>query len=184
MLLDATLQVPASLMTLLSAFAPLFTAPSFRTFCGLACGFLAPPGKRTVCGMLTGAGLLAECSASAVFAALYSLTNPRPTEASKISPTRHRHRRRRTGGPPRPGTHQPAGRSSVPMQACCCPARPMFKVVMPPTATRPHPVDLWLCGHHYRASQAALKSAGAQVYPLATAAHYAIPADAPVGVSH
>ena len=57
MLPDATLQVPASLMTLLSAFAPLFTAPSFRTFCGLACGFLAQPGKRTVCGMLTGAGL-------------------------------------------------------------------------------------------------------------------------------
>jgi hypothetical protein len=49
--------VPASLMTLLAAFAPLFTAPSFRTFCGLACGFLAQPGKRTVCGMLTGAGL-------------------------------------------------------------------------------------------------------------------------------
>ena len=49
--------VPASLMTLLAAFAPLFTAPSFRTFAGLACGFLAQPGKRTVCGMLTGAGL-------------------------------------------------------------------------------------------------------------------------------
>ena len=49
--------VPASLMTLLQAFAPVFTAPSFRTFCGLACGFLAQPGKRTVCGMLTGAGL-------------------------------------------------------------------------------------------------------------------------------
>jgi hypothetical protein len=49
--------VPASLMTLLAAFAPLFTAPSFRTFCGLACGFLAQPGKRTVCGMLSGAGL-------------------------------------------------------------------------------------------------------------------------------
>ena len=48
---------PASLMTLLQAFAPLFTAPSFRTFTALACGFLAQPGKRTVCGMLTGAGL-------------------------------------------------------------------------------------------------------------------------------
>jgi hypothetical protein len=48
---------PASLMTLLAAFAPLFTAPSFRTFAGLACGFLAQPGKRTVCGMLSGAGL-------------------------------------------------------------------------------------------------------------------------------
>ena len=51
------LPVPASLMTLLAVFAPLFTAPSFRTFTALVCGFLAQPGKRTVCGMLTGAGL-------------------------------------------------------------------------------------------------------------------------------
>src|ERR1700678_3314520 len=57
MLPDATLPVPASLMTLLVSFAPLFTAPSFRTFASLACGFLAQPGKRTVCGMLSGAGL-------------------------------------------------------------------------------------------------------------------------------
>lgn len=57
MLPDATLQVPASLLTLLSFFSPLFTTPSFRTFCRLACGFLAQPGKRTVCGMLTGSGL-------------------------------------------------------------------------------------------------------------------------------
>jgi DDE superfamily endonuclease len=57
MLPDATLPVPASLMTLLARFAPLFTAPSFRTFCGLACGFLTQTGKRTVCGMLAGAGL-------------------------------------------------------------------------------------------------------------------------------
>jgi hypothetical protein len=49
--------VPASLLTLLSVFSPLFTAPSFRTFTGLACGFLAQGGKRTVCGMLSGAGL-------------------------------------------------------------------------------------------------------------------------------
>ena len=54
---DAALPVPASLMTLLAVFSPLFTAPSFRTFTGLACGFLAQSGKRTVCGMLTGAGL-------------------------------------------------------------------------------------------------------------------------------
>ena len=38
-------------------FGPLFTAPSFRTFCGLACGFFAQTGRRTVCGMLAGAGL-------------------------------------------------------------------------------------------------------------------------------
>lgn len=54
---DGALPVPASLMTVLAVFAPLFTAPSFRTFVMLACGFLAQSGKRTVCGMLTGAGL-------------------------------------------------------------------------------------------------------------------------------
>ena len=57
MLADAVLPVPASLMRLLTVFSPLFTAPSFRTFTGLACGFLAQGGKRTVCGMLSGAGL-------------------------------------------------------------------------------------------------------------------------------
>jgi DDE superfamily endonuclease len=57
MLPDATLPLPASLASLLAVFGPLFTAPSFRTFCGLACGFLAQTGKRTVCGMLAGAGL-------------------------------------------------------------------------------------------------------------------------------
>jgi DDE superfamily endonuclease len=57
MLPDATLPVSASLMTLLASFASLFTAPSFRTFCGLACGFLAQAGRRTVCGMLAGAAL-------------------------------------------------------------------------------------------------------------------------------
>jgi hypothetical protein len=57
MLPDAVLPVPASLMTLLAVFAPLFTAPSFRTFAMLACGFFAHSGQRTVCGMLTGAGL-------------------------------------------------------------------------------------------------------------------------------
>ena len=57
MLPDATLPVPASLASPLAVVGPLFTAPSFRTFCGLACGFLAQAGKRTVCGMLAGAGL-------------------------------------------------------------------------------------------------------------------------------
>ncbi|HEY6315469.1 MAG TPA: transposase [Streptosporangiaceae bacterium] len=57
MLPDATLPVPASLASLLAVLGPLFTVPSFRTFCGLACGFLSQAGKRTVCGMLAGAGL-------------------------------------------------------------------------------------------------------------------------------
>ena len=63
MLPDVTLPVPASLTTLLAVFSPLFTAPSFRVFCGLACGFLAQPGKRTVCGMLAGACLFAPVAA-------------------------------------------------------------------------------------------------------------------------
>jgi hypothetical protein len=42
---------------LLAWFQPCFTAPSFRTFCALARGFWAQTGRRTVCGMLTGAGL-------------------------------------------------------------------------------------------------------------------------------
>ncbi|MGH3300659.1 MAG: transposase [Streptosporangiaceae bacterium] len=57
MLPDPGLSLSASLMDLLAWFRPLFTAPSFRTFCALAGGFLAQAGRRTVCGMLTGAGL-------------------------------------------------------------------------------------------------------------------------------
>jgi hypothetical protein len=49
-------------------------------------------------------------------------------------------------------------------RACCCPARPVVTVVMPPVPGRPHPVDLLLCGHHYHASHAALHAAGAAVY--------------------
>jgi hypothetical protein len=52
-------------------------------------------------------------------------------------------------------------------RACCCPAAPVVTVIMPPTPARPHPVDLLLCGHHYRASQAALRAAGATVYDAA-----------------
>lgn len=48
---------PASLQMLLTCFHPCFTAPSFRTFCSLACGFWAQTGRRTVCGMPAGAGL-------------------------------------------------------------------------------------------------------------------------------
>lgn len=59
---------------------------------------------------------------------------------------------------------------SVPSKACCCPARPVVRVTMPPTAGRPHPVDLWLCGHHYRASLKALLAAGAKVDELTVTA--------------
>ena len=43
-----TLPLPASLASLLAVFGPLFTAPSFRTFCGLACGFLSRPETKRV----------------------------------------------------------------------------------------------------------------------------------------
>lgn len=57
MLRGPSLALPASLMAMLTLFRPCFTAPTFRTFCALGGGFLAQPGRRTVCGMLTGAGL-------------------------------------------------------------------------------------------------------------------------------
>jgi DDE superfamily endonuclease len=49
--------LPASLAALLAAFEPCFTAPTFRTFCFLVVGLVAQTGRRTVCGMLVGAGL-------------------------------------------------------------------------------------------------------------------------------
>ena len=55
---------------------------------------------------------------------------------------------------------------SIPSRSCCCAARPVVKVIMPPAVGRAHPVDLWLCGHHYRASLAALLAAGATVEDL------------------
>ena len=45
----------------------------------------------------------------------------------------------------------------------CCPARPVVRVLIPPASARPHSVDLLLCGHHYRASCAALAAAGAVI---------------------
>jgi hypothetical protein len=55
MLPDVT--VPCSLSDLLAVFRPCFTAPTFRSFLGLVVGLIAQTRRRTVCGMLTGAGL-------------------------------------------------------------------------------------------------------------------------------
>jgi hypothetical protein len=49
------------------------------------------------------------------------------------------------------------------MRACCCPARPVVRVLIPPTAARPHSAALLLCGHHYRMSCGALAAAGAVI---------------------
>lgn len=59
----------------------------------------------------------------------------------------------------------PESPATCPDRACCCPARPLVKVILPTSATRPE-VDLWLCGHHWRASRAALSGTGAVAYEL------------------
>jgi hypothetical protein len=51
-------------------------------------------------------------------------------------------------------------------QACCCPARPAVRVVMPPGTPGPRSTELLLCGHHYRVSRAALADARAVVSVL------------------
>jgi hypothetical protein len=50
--------------------------------------------------------------------------------------------------------------------ACCCPANPVVRVIMPATAARPHRTELLLCGHHYRVSCEALAVANATVTEL------------------
>jgi hypothetical protein len=50
----------------------------------------------------------------------------------------------------------------APARACCCPAKPQFKVMIP-VADGQDQADLWLCGHHYRASRATLVRANARV---------------------
>ena len=52
------------------------------------------------------------------------------------------------------------------MRACCCPAFPVVRSIMPPTAERRHSIDLPLCGHHYRVSRQALAAAGARIKDL------------------
>ena len=46
-----------SLRRLLDAFTGCFTAPTFEVFQAMALGLIAQSGQRTVCGLLTGAGL-------------------------------------------------------------------------------------------------------------------------------
>jgi hypothetical protein len=59
-----------------------------------------------------------------------------------------------------PAREAPAG------LACCCPAKAVVRVIMPPTQARPYETDLLLCGHHYRVSRAALAAAHAVVRAL------------------
>ena len=49
-------------------------------------------------------------------------------------------------------------------RSCCCPAKPVVMAIMPMTSAQGEPVELFLCGHHYRVSRKALAKAGAVVY--------------------
>jgi hypothetical protein len=60
----------------------------------------------------------------------------------------------------------PANMADLADLACCCLAQAMVRVIMPPTATRPHETELLLCGHHYRAARQALTAAHAAVCEL------------------
>ena len=51
-------------------------------------------------------------------------------------------------------------------RSCCCPAKPVVMVIMPPAPGRPHQTDLLLCGHHYRVSRRALAAVGATVVDI------------------
>lgn len=48
-------------------------------------------------------------------------------------------------------------------RACCCGARPVVVAVFPAPPGRSGPVDLLLCGHHYRECRSGLETAGAVV---------------------
>jgi hypothetical protein len=54
-------------------------------------------------------------------------------------------------------------RNPWPGRACCCAAQPVVRVVFRSIGGVDHEVDLFLCGHHYRASRASLSDAGARV---------------------
>jgi len=82
--------------------------------------------------------------------------------------------RRRVGTAGRPPAGQAAGTApddraawsgphDLGDRACCCPARPVVRVLIPPAPGRPHSADLLLCGHHWRASGAALAAVGAVI---------------------
>jgi hypothetical protein len=51
-------------------------------------------------------------------------------------------------------------------RTCCCPSRPVVKVLSPPTADRTYQVEMLLCGHHFRVSQWALASSGAAAHAI------------------
>ena len=57
-----------------------------------------------------------------------------------------------------------ASPADLPGRACCCPAKAVVRVIMPPPG--PSETDLLLCGHHYLVSRRALAATGASVREL------------------
>lgn len=51
-------------------------------------------------------------------------------------------------------------------RACCCPAEPVVRVVLPPSPTRAQTTDLLLCARHYRISRHAFIAAEAAICEL------------------
>jgi hypothetical protein len=51
-------------------------------------------------------------------------------------------------------------------RSCCCAAQPAVVAVIPPGGERQAETDLLLCGHHYRASKAALSAADATILDM------------------
>jgi hypothetical protein len=64
---------------------------------------------------------------------------------------------------PASGGYAPGSPTILIDRSCCCPARPVVRVIMAPTQTRPWKTDLLLCGHHYRVSRSSLAAARAAV---------------------
>lgn len=56
------LTLPITVRRLFDAFASCFTAPTFEVFQAMVIGLVAQTGQRTVCGILTGAGLATRWS--------------------------------------------------------------------------------------------------------------------------
>ncbi len=61
------------------------------------------------------------------------------------------------------GTAGWSGPPPLAERSCCCPARPVVRVLIRPAGQRRLPADLLLCGHHYLVSKAALAAVGAAV---------------------
>lgn len=51
--------------------------------------------------------------------------------------------------------------------ADCCSARPLFRVILPVTAERSRPVELFLCGHHRQHCRRGLAAAHASTFDAA-----------------